>query len=125
MVLGLGALFLLRRSLSSSSVGDRLAVVMVTVPNAEVGRRIARDLVESKLAACVNVVRGIESVYVWEGKVVEDGEDLLLIKTRASLLPKLSQRVHELHPYDVPEVLALPVEFASPLYAKFVLDGSD
>ncbi|KAH9255621.1 hypothetical protein BASA81_006451 [Batrachochytrium salamandrivorans] len=126
MAAGLGALVLLRRSLSSfsSSRVDRLAVVMVTVPNSEVGKQIARNLVENKLAACVNVIRGIESVYMWEGKVVEDGEDLLVIKTQANLLPQLSQRVHELHPYDVPEVLALPIEFASPLYTKFVLDGT-
>ncbi len=84
-------------------------VVLITAPDEETGKRLARTLVEEGLAACVNLVPGLASIYRWEGRVVEDREVLLLAKTTTLAFPKLKARVLELHPYQVPEILALPV----------------
>lgn len=84
-------------------------VVLITAPNEEVGRALARALVEEHLAACVNLVPGLTSVYRWQGEVVEDEEVLLIVKTTTFAFPRLKERVLALHPYAVPEILALPV----------------
>lgn len=84
-------------------------VVLITVPSKDVGLKIARSLVENELAACVNLLPGITSVYRWEGKIAEDEELLLIAKTKQSLFETLSETVTQNHPYDVPEVIALPI----------------
>jgi periplasmic divalent cation tolerance protein len=84
-------------------------VVFVTAPSEEEAAGIARTLVEERLAACVNIVRGIRSIYSWEGRVEDDTEMLLIVKTRAALFDRLATRVKELHSYTVPEVIAVPL----------------
>lgn len=95
-------------------------VVLVTAPSAEEGRTIARSLVAEHLAACVNVVPGVRSVFFWEGQLQEEVEALLVVKTRRERYEALQRRILELHPYSVPEVLALPVETGSPTYLAWV-----
>jgi periplasmic divalent cation tolerance protein len=90
-------------------VSDHL-VVLSTVASAEDAERIGRALVERRLAACVNVVPGLVSLYRWKDKLERDEERLLLIKTRRELFPALREALVGLHPYEVPEVLALPIE---------------
>jgi periplasmic divalent cation tolerance protein len=90
-------------------VSERV-VTLTTVATAEDAERIARSLVERRLAACVNVVPGVVSVYRWKGEVCRDEERLLVVKTRGEKLEALRQAIVELHPYELPEVLALPVE---------------
>lgn len=97
-----------------------LRVVFVTAPEAKVGSEIARALVESRLAACVNLVPGVSSLYRWEGEVQEDSEVLLVIKTQQSRCAELAERIEQLHPYDVPEVLALPVNGGSESYLSWL-----
>ncbi|HYJ79455.1 MAG TPA: divalent-cation tolerance protein CutA, partial [Longimicrobiaceae bacterium] len=80
-----------------------LAVVLMTVPDAATGERIARALVGERLIACANLVPGVTSVYRWEGEVRAEGEHLVVMKTRGALLDRLFARAAELHPYDVPE----------------------
>ncbi len=84
-------------------------VVLITVPDAQTGERLATELLERKLAACVNRIGGVCSKYWWEGKIESAEEHLLLVKTRSALLKKLAACVKEKHPYSVPEVIALPV----------------
>jgi periplasmic divalent cation tolerance protein len=84
-------------------------VVLSTVERAEDAERIARELVERGLAACVNVVPGLVSIYRWKGELERAEERLLLIKTRAERFEALREALVALHPYDVPEVLALPI----------------
>lgn len=84
-------------------------VVLSTVGTAEDAERIARALVERRLAACVNVVSGVVSIYRWRGEVQREGELLLVIKTRAERLAALKEALTELHPYDVPEAVALEI----------------
>jgi len=85
-------------------------VALSTVGSADDAQRIARALVERRLAACVNVVPGLTSVYAWKGAVETDQELLLVIKTRRARFEALRAALVELHPYEVPELIALPVE---------------
>jgi periplasmic divalent cation tolerance protein len=89
-------------------VSERI-VVLSTVERAEDAERIGRELVERGLAACVNVVPGLVSIYRWKGEVQRAEERLLLIKTRAERFEALREALVALHPYEVPEVLALPI----------------
>ena len=84
-------------------------MVYITTPDLDVARRIARALVEERLAACANILPGMESFYRWEGAVLNDQEVVLIAKTRSALLVPLTKRVVALHPYEVPCVVALPV----------------
>ncbi len=102
--------------------GGPARVVLTTCPDEESARRIAAALVEERLAACVNVVPGIASVFRWEGAVETAGEFLLLVKTRVERLETLAARLTELHPYDVPELLALQVDRGSPEYVRWVVE---
>lgn len=95
-------------------------VVLVTAPTSEKAAEIARALVEERLAACGNVVPAIRSIYRWEGKVHEDAEALLVLKTTRGRFEALRDRVLALHPYDVPEVIALPVEAGSADYLAWI-----
>ena len=95
-------------------------VVMVTAPTAERAAELARTLVEERLAACGNVLPGLRSIYRWEGKVVEEPEVLLVLKTTRGRFDALRDRVLALHPYQVPEILALPVEAGSAAYLAWV-----
>jgi periplasmic divalent cation tolerance protein len=104
-------------------MGDAgVVVVLATVPDAEVGRRLARSLLEDRLIACANLVPGVVSLYRWEGEVRDDDEVLMVMKTRAGLVARLLARFPELHPYELPEVLVLPVEDGLPAYCRWVLD---
>lgn len=84
-------------------------VVVSTVGKAEDAERIGRALVERRLAACVNVLPAVTSIYRWKGKVEKDEEQVLVIKTRAERFASLKQALVSLHPYEVPEVIALPI----------------
>ena len=108
-----------------SSPPRPVGVVLVTVPDPETGRILARQMVEDRLAACGNVIPGLTSVYRWAGEVQEDPEALVIFKTTEDLLPALMKRVTELHPYDVPEFLALPVTNGHIPYLQWVAGEVD
>jgi periplasmic divalent cation tolerance protein len=95
-------------------------VVLVTTPTPERAAEIARALVEERLAACGNVLPAIRSIYRWEGKVEDEAEALLVLKTTRARLEALRDRVLALHPYEVPEVIALPVEGGSARYLEWI-----
>ena len=99
---------------------SKYVIVFVTVPTGDDGRAIAQALVREKLAACVNILPGIRSIYTWEGEVCEDEEVLLIIKTRADLFKTLSNFVQEIHPYDVPEVIAVPLAVGAEAYLNWI-----
>lgn len=94
-------------------------VVLITAPDLGVARRLARALVDERLAACANLVPGVTSVYRWRGAVEEGSEVLLVVKTRAEDLPALERRVAELHPYDVPEIVALHPAHVEAAYLRW------
>lgn len=94
--------------------------VLTTVPDPETGERLGRTLVEEHLAACANVVPGVISVYRWQGEIERSEEALVILKTTADRVPALQARAVDLHPYDVPEVLALPVGAGHAPYLAWV-----
>ncbi len=96
-------------------------VCLCTAPDADVATTLAKGLVEQRFAACVNIVPQIRSVYRWEGEVHDDSEVLLIIKTSDMRFAEMRDWLVEAHPYDVPEVLALPVVDGAPAYMKWVL----
>jgi periplasmic divalent cation tolerance protein len=98
-------------------------VVLVTAPGAEQAARLARTLVEEKLAACGNVVPGVRSIYRWEGKVCDEQEALLVLKAPAKRFPELRDRILALHPYQVPEVVALRIEDGSEKYIDWIVQS--
>ena len=100
-------------------VSERV-VAFSTVGSGEDAERIARTLVERRLAACVNVVPGLVSIYRWKGAVERDEERLLIIKTRAERLEGLRAALLELHPYELPELIALPIEGGHPPYLAWL-----
>jgi periplasmic divalent cation tolerance protein len=103
-----------------SSTASDFVVVLVTTGSATEAERIGRALVEERLAACVNVVGPIQSIYRWHEAIEEAEERLLLVKARVAELPALSARIRALHSYDVPEILALPTVWGSDDYLAWL-----
>lgn len=95
-------------------------LVLTTCNSADTARRLADGLLERQLAACVNILPGIESVYSWKGQIEHDREILLLIKSRQSLYPALEKAIQELHDYELPEVIAVPVGAGSDAYLEWI-----
>ena len=95
-------------------------VVLTTVDSQALAQQIAVDLVESKRAACVNIVHGVRSIYRWEGKVCDDMELLLLIKTRLEHFEAVRARIRQLHTYQCPEILALPVAESDAAFVQWL-----
>jgi periplasmic divalent cation tolerance protein len=102
----------------------RLRVIFATTGSEESALTIARALVSERLAACVNIVGPVRSIYRWRDAVEDDREYLLVIKTRATLYMKVETRVRELHTYEVPEVLAVIADRGSPPYVKWLLEST-
>ena len=98
-------------------------IALTTLSSREQGERLAGTLVEERLAACVNVLGPVASIYRWEGKVARDEEVLLLLKTTKAGVAPLRTRVLELHPYDTPEFLAFEVGAGAPDYLAWVADA--
>lgn len=97
-------------------------LVLTTCPDAELAQAIARTLVEERLAACVNVLPPVQSVYRWEGQIESASEYLLLAKIKSSDYPAVEKRICELHSYEVPEVIALPIVAGWPAYLAWLAD---
>jgi len=95
-------------------------VVLCTVPSLEEGRRLAKELVGRRLAACVNLIPRVESIYRWQGAVESAEEVLLIMKTTTPRFAELRDKIAELHSYDVPEILALPVSDGSATYLDWL-----
>jgi len=102
----------------------RLRAILTTTGTEEQALSIARALVSERLAACVNIIGPVRSVYRWRDAIEDDREFLLLIKTRATLYMKVERRVRELHTYEVPEVIALSMDRGSPPYIKWLLEST-
>ncbi|MFQ5881192.1 MAG: divalent-cation tolerance protein CutA [Candidatus Methylomirabilales bacterium] len=97
---------------------------LITTASVEEGERIARALLEERLAACVNLVPAVRSFFWWEGKVQEEGEVLLIGKGRADLFPKVQNLVRALHSYTVPEIIAFPITAGLPDYLAWINDST-
>ena len=95
----------------------------ITVPNLEEGKRLARVFLEERVAACVNIIPQVTSLYWWEGAIQEDPELLLVVKTSQDKLERLMELVRSHHPYQVAEVVSLPIEAGNPPYLQWLEDS--
>jgi periplasmic divalent cation tolerance protein len=104
---------------------DEAILVLCTAPSEDVGAKLARGLVEGKLAACVNVIPGLRSFYVWKGELNDDAEVQLFIKTRVSRAKEVESYLAEHHPYDTPEVLFLTIRGGSDKYLDWLREQTN
>lgn len=100
-------------------------IVLCTVPDTATGEALSLQLVEAGLAACVNIIPGLTSIYRWQGKVQRDAELLLLIKTRRDRFEPLSAALRERHPYELPEIIAIPLITGLPAYLDWINQSLD
>jgi periplasmic divalent cation tolerance protein len=105
-------------------IDKEILVLLCTCPDATTAERIARELVGASLVACVNVAPGLRSIYRWNGAVQVDEEVLMILKTPSDCLAAARERLVELHPYEVPEVIALPVADGHHPYLQWVVDST-
>lgn len=99
-------------------------IVFVTASSSDEAERLAETLVSERLAACVNIIGGMQSIYRWEGKITRDSELLLIVKTTVGRYGELESRVKELHSYTTPEVIAFKVEHGSAEYLKWLREST-
>lgn len=99
---------------------DKYILVLTTVPEEKAGQTIATNLLEERLAACVTISAASLSLYWWNGKISKDPEYILFIKTKAALFPDLEKKIQEIHPYEVPEIIALPIQNGSADYLNWI-----
>ena len=97
-----------------------VSIIYSTTSSVEEARKIARIIVEEKLAACVNIIPKIESIYRWQGKIEEDNESILLAKTIDKNVDQVIQRIKENHSYDVPDIVAIPITHGFKEYLDWV-----
>lgn len=102
-----------------------VVVVLVTVPEREVATRIATELINHRLAACINILSGCHSIYRWKGQIESADEVLMLIKSRRARFDDLAAAITAGHPYDVPEIVAVTPEAIAPAYAAFLDENMD
>ncbi len=95
-------------------------VVLITVPNEDEAVKISKTLVEEKLAGCVNIVKNVRSIYSWQGKIEDDSEVLMIVKTSSDLFEELEKRVKSIHSYTVPEIIGIKIKKGSENYLKWL-----
>jgi periplasmic divalent cation tolerance protein len=95
-------------------------IVFITASSEEEAAKIARALVEARLAGCVNIIKNIRSIYSWQGKIEDEPEVLMIVKTQKSLFDSLTKKVEELHSYTLPEIIVLPIVEGSKDYLKWL-----
>lgn len=98
--------------------------VFITAANENDAVKLAKALVEGRLAGCVNIIRNIRSIYIWQGKTEDEQEVLMIAKTQRKLFPALSEKIKELHSYTVPEIIAIPLGDGSADYLKWLAEAT-
>jgi periplasmic divalent cation tolerance protein len=103
----------------------KFCLVLTTLPDADIAAKLARNLVEARLAACVNILPSCQSIYRWQGKVHEEGEIPLVIKTTVALYPAVETYLRQNHPYDLPEIIVLDIAQGLPEYLRWIAESTD
>lgn len=104
----------------SGYVPGSASIAYVTAPDETVAKTLAHGLINGKLAACINIIPKVLSIYRWEGKITEDSEVMMMIKTETSRINEVTQYIREHHPYTVAEVISVPIENGNPPYMDFI-----
>ncbi len=99
-------------------------IILNTCPDEDTAKLVAKTLVANELAACVNILAGVESIYKWKENIECDQEFLLIIKTRSTLYPQVEQKILEIHPYELPEIIAVPLSNGLPAYLSWIDDNT-
>lgn len=99
---------------------DEYCIVLCTVPDPDAGERLAASLVEARVAACVNILPGLTSVFRWQGETQKDPEALLIIKTRRDRFEAICEVLRAQHPYELPEIIAVPLSDGLPAYLRWI-----
>lgn len=111
---------------SSQDSSTGAVIVLITAPSREVGRKIGSHLVQNQLAACANIIGPIESIYAWKGEIQHDEEVLLIVKTRAEMVTaQVIPTVKSLHPYEVPEIIAVPIQAGFQPYLDWIKENAN
>ena len=110
--------------MAKESSQEEFVLILVTTSSQEETERIARSLVDSRQAACVNIISGLRSIYRWKGKIWDEGELLLFIKTRISLFEQVEAKIKEIHSYEVPEIIAIPIIRGSKAYLNWLREST-
>ncbi|XP_003385434.2 PREDICTED: uncharacterized protein LOC100640743 [Amphimedon queenslandica] len=113
----------IQAKMSSTSTSSCL-VTFVTCPSMEVARDLSRNILRSRLAACVNIIPQITSIYEWEGELQEDSEFLMVVKTSKDQISSLTSFIEQNHPYDVPEVISTEINHGSKKYLDWVMSST-
>ncbi len=103
---------------------DDYNVIFCTVPSQEDGKKIGNILVKERLAACVNIVSGITSIYEWKGELCDDSEFLMIIKSRKGLFENIKKRIVENHPYELPEIISLSIDDGLEPYLDWISENT-
>lgn len=106
------------------SVQKAVSAIYITVDSLDLAKMLARGLVENRLAACVNIIPGVKSIYNWNGILNEDEEFLLMVKTRTELIDELTSWVKRNHHYQLPEVISVPITGGSTEYIEFLVNST-
>lgn len=99
----------------------KLSMILITVPNRSLARSLAKTLLKKNLAACCQITSAIESLYVWKQKTERNREYILMVKTRKALFSRIAQEIKKLHPYEVPEIIEIPLTHVFEPYLKWAL----
>ncbi|NXO83226.1 CUTA protein, partial [Sitta europaea] len=110
----------LHSALTGSYIPGTHSIALVSCLNEQIARDIARAIMDKKLAACVNILPKSSALYFWKGELEESTEILLLVKTRTSKIGELSNYVRSIHPFEIPEIISLPIDQGNPLYLKWI-----
>ncbi|XP_060697075.1 protein CutA homolog [Hemiscyllium ocellatum] len=110
----------LHSAVTGSYISGTHSLVFLSCPNEQVGKVIARTIVEKKLAACVSILPKVFSIYNWDSEITETTEVLMVLKTRTSKIHKLSEFIRSVHPFEVPEIISILVDQGNPLYLKWI-----
>ena len=103
---------------------DDYVIILCTTPGKEPAKKIAESLVNKKLAACVSMIEGVTSVYEWEGKICEDTECQMIIKSRNGVFQKIKEEITSMHPFEVPEIVSLNVNDGLDSYLKWISENT-
>lgn len=109
-----------KNEISDAYIPGSASIAYVTTPDETVAKQLARGLIDRKLAACINIIPKITSIYQWEGELNEDSEVMMMIKTGTHCIDEISKYIRENHPYKVAEVISIPIENGNPPYMDFI-----
>ncbi len=105
--------------MTTSSLGTYI-IILITTPDRESAEKIAKTLVSERLAACVNIINSVSSIFLWKGDIEEAKENLLIIKSRLDMLDRVIDEVKKVHPYEVPEIVAIPIIYGLRNYLEWI-----